>query len=660
MALLGLAIALYGCGSCAATPPTQLFPMSKRPYRIPGYSVCLFATLVGCGSDPSEQSSSPPPVVDKPPEAVPLLLVDRAPSLLPSAGPVEGAWAAFADLDGDGRPDIAQPTSQGLLLYWNGESKFEKASASALPSEFTAPKKPAEDEEPIVFQQVLAGDFDADGLSDLLIVSTGKTPLRLLTHKDARSFQSQTIAVPEGSILGHAAVADIDGDGDTDVIVTLGGEASGSTGAPNALLLINDGKGKFADQSLARLVAPGLSSRGVAVGDVDGDGAPDLVFSGDTTGHRLLLNDGKGYFRDAPPDALPAGQAPGGKIPAMGDLNGDGALDILIPSSQANQVLINDGKGNFTDETAFVLGSQPGKANVAVLVDLDRDTLLDVVLAGPSVPLRILRNDGTGRLFDYSANMVPQGPAASEVVSLGVADVDGDKDPDLFVSRQGLASPWLLVNWHPEPMDDTDGDGIPDEIDNCPKEPNPDQANSDAYAFNCSTARQCKTATGCVLKVFGESSYLLCDEPKTWQAARAFCRSRGADLVVIDSKEENELLAASGIPTAWIGLSDQQTEGSFLWVNGKSLTTAYWNDDEPNDSGGAEDCVGMFTSGETAGLWNDFSCDAEHAFICEEKTFRGPQDPGDACDVCPNVYDPNQKDSDADGVGDACTTESPE
>jgi hypothetical protein len=626
----------------------------RHLYTLPWF---LVVGLLGCDSSDSNPAQSGPPAV-KPalPDPVPLLLADRADDLLPSNPPVDGQAGVFADLDGDGLPDIAQPTKEGVRLFWNdGKAGFKAAASAAIPATHTE----EDGAEPAVITQLLAADFDGDGQSDLLLLATGESPLRLLTHASARTFVETSLSLSLAGVPRHAVASDLDGDGDMDVILTLAGESSGPGGAPLAVLLINDGSGKLTDQTSSRLVAPGLSGWGVAVGDLDGDGEPDLLFSGDKTGHRLLLNDGKGYFRDAPPDALPAMAEPGGRIPALGDLDGDGSLDILIPSAKANHVLLNDGEGRFTDETPFVLGSQPGTGRVARILDLDRDTRADVVVGGVTSPFRILRNDGTGRLFDYTAVMVPHGPAAADVISVEVADLDGDGDSDLFVSRAGLSRPWILVNWYPGEDTDSDGDGVPDALDNCPQEPNSDQANRDSHHFSCSTARDCQARTGCSLAVRGDSAYLFCDGPLSWDDARAFCQARGADLVIVDSEEENEFLADPGLPVFWIGLSDAKTEGTFLWVDGSTPKVTFWNEGEPNDSGDGEDCGAMLTAGEQAGRWNDYACVSERAFACEDVLQRSPADPGDACDVCPDVHDPDQKDTDDDGVGDACTTESP-
>ena len=611
--------------------------------------VCLLPmALVSCSAS-TDESPAPPnkPAPPETPEAVPLLLVDQAEQMLPKLIPVTGLHATIADLDGDGLIDIAQPTRDALLVYWNAGSKgFEAAAPAAVPALEEGHTK-----------QVLAADFDRDGSADLLLLDDAVPPLRLLTHNAARSFEDAELDVPADIVPNHAIAADLDGDADLDVVVTLSGAASGTK--PMALVLINDGKGKLSDQTSSRLAAPSLSAFGVAAGDIDGDGSVDLFFAGDSTGHRLLLNDGAGHFRDAAPDAIPAFDAPGGRVPTMGDLDGDGTLDVVVPSSTANQVLMNDGTGRLSDETPFVLGASPGTGRVAVVIDLDRDTRADVVIGGTATSVRVLRNDGAGRLFDYTGNMVPNGPSDSDAVSIDAADFDGDGDPDLFVSRTSLARPWLLMNWYPETVADADGDDVPDTIDNCPDEPNRDQANADGHHFSCSGGTDCKARTGCELALReGKSAYLFCTEEQTYEEARTFCRARGADLVIIEDAAENDFVAASGLPALWIGLSDLETEGTFLWGNGTAPTKTFWREGEPNDTGGVEDCGGMYTDGDAAGEWNDFDCSTVRAFVCEDEIDRGAADPGDACDVCPDVYDPDQADKDDDGTGDACEPES--
>ncbi|KAI4896081.1 hypothetical protein NFI96_027211 [Prochilodus magdalenae] len=127
---------------------------------------------------------------------------------------------------------------------------------------------------------------------------------------------------------------------------------------------------------------------------------------------------------------------------------------------------------------------------------------------------------------------------------------------------------------------------------------------------------------------FMSSCYYVSSNGKTWEQSRQDCRGNGADLVIINSKEEQDFVSGLGksLKSWWIGLTDQAVEGRWKWVDGTSLGTGYWLQGEPNnakyDSQG-EDCAEMLSrvrSSATTSGWNDVPCSNVISWICEKMT----------------------------------------
>jgi hypothetical protein len=102
-----------------------------------------------------------------------------------------------------------------------------------------------------------------------------------------------------------------------------------------------------------------------------------------------------------------------------------------------------------------------------------------------------------------------------------------------------------------------------------------------------------------------------------WIVAESDCESDGGHLIVIDDNAENtwltgELTARNSGDT-WVGASDHVSEGSFKWVTGSAVGFATWDINEPNNSGGIEDCVETLAGG----FWNDAACSHLMAHVCE-------------------------------------------
>uniref|UniRef100_A0A3B4FVA4 C-type lectin domain-containing protein n=1 Tax=Pundamilia nyererei TaxID=303518 RepID=A0A3B4FVA4_9CICH len=107
------------------------------------------------------------------------------------------------------------------------------------------------------------------------------------------------------------------------------------------------------------------------------------------------------------------------------------------------------------------------------------------------------------------------------------------------------------------------------------------------------------------------SCYLLSESSASWDAARKNCRDRGADLMVIDTPEEQVQCLY-----AWIGLNDREKEGTWKWVDGTPLTLRYWAGDQPDNGGGQENCAHIMNNNKK--YWNDLPCSTSLKWICEK------------------------------------------
>ncbi|XP_071360914.1 CD209 antigen-like protein C [Trachinotus anak] len=115
---------------------------------------------------------------------------------------------------------------------------------------------------------------------------------------------------------------------------------------------------------------------------------------------------------------------------------------------------------------------------------------------------------------------------------------------------------------------------------------------------------------------FSGSIYYISSIKKNWQESRNECLEKGADLMIINSKEEQDFTRYLK-DHMWIGLTDRDAEGTWKWVDGTPVTTSYWASKEPNGKE-AENC-GEVQLHEWKNNWNDDSCDKKLFWVCEKK-----------------------------------------
>lgn len=273
-----------------------------------------------------------------------------------------------------------------------------------------------------------------------------------------------------------AALSDLDGDGDLDLVV-------GNDAPDEKVIYFNNGKGHF---TLAGAFGDASwPTRNVTVVDLNGDGRPDIVVANRTDeapgANYICLNNGRGHFpscRELSPESA--------TTIAAGDINGDGAQDLVVPHRDGGQsyIFLNDGKGGFAQKHPFgpakaetrsvaigdfddngrldiVIGDQAGggasvyfnlggmkfsdpvpiadKAESVysiAIADLNGDLHADIVLGNSEASGAALINDGTGHKF----TLVRFGDKRGTVYGLALGDVNGDGSPDIVAARSGAPS----------------------------------------------------------------------------------------------------------------------------------------------------------------------------------------------------------------------------
>jgi enediyne biosynthesis protein E4 len=398
------------------------------------------------------------------------------------------AGALIFDYDNDNWPDI---------FLVNGGSFTDRSAAAAARHRLyhnnkDGTFKDATDASGIVVSGFGMGacsaDVDNDGWPDLYVTGVESNKLYHNNHNGTFADVTAKAGIAGNGLWSSScAFADIDNDGDVDLYVTNYVDFTVKNNKycsaiqnirtychPNVykpaphILYRNNGDGTFSDitkeAGVYRTDGNGL---GVVFGDYDNDGWPDIYVANDSVPNFLFHNKGKGVFEEvgfrAGVSVGAEGKPLAGMGTDMGDVDGDGLLDIMVTNldRETHSLYRNFGKGLFTNVT---FESGVGQATLpfvgfgVALFDYDNDSDLDIAIANGDIIDNVslfrdnttheqrnllLQNDGTGRFHDVGLQSGPGFALKKVSRTLVVGDLDNDGDLDIVIGNNGQTADLL-------------------------------------------------------------------------------------------------------------------------------------------------------------------------------------------------------------------------
>jgi hypothetical protein len=356
---------------------------------------------------------------------------------------------SIGDFNGDGKPDVATANrySDDASILLNTTATGATTPTFATKVDFPTGSYP---------ESVSIGDFNGDDLPDLAVANFVSNTVSILLNTTATGATTPTFATqvpfPTGINPGSVSIDDFNGDGKLDV-------ATANFFDNTATILLNTtATGDPAPTFATQVDFPtGINPESLSIGDFNGDGKPDLATANffDNTASILLNTTATGATTPTFATQVPFPTGTGPYSVSIGDINGDGKPDLAVANGGSNtaSILLNTTATGattptFATQVPFPTGSTPWSVSIG---DINGDGKPDLAVANflSDTASILLNTTATGATTPTFATQVDF-PTGDGPFSVSIGDINGDGKPDLAVANRDSNTASILLNTSPK------------------------------------------------------------------------------------------------------------------------------------------------------------------------------------------------------------------
>ncbi|MGF1693244.1 FG-GAP repeat domain-containing protein [Photobacterium kagoshimensis] len=289
---------------------------------------------------------------------------------------------------------------------------------------------------PATYRQVALGDMNGDGDLDFILSADKGGTIDYYQNDGLGNFTnySEVMAQSDDYSIRTIKLADIDNDGDLDIVATVSGNKSAS--GDQTRIFVNQGGGRFVDSGQRLATKTNQPTIALAVGDMNGDKSIDIVVGESGTGSKglIYLNNGKGIFDSA--TVIWDDNNESSTSVALADVNDNGKLDVFVTDADGrNRLYLNEGDVTFSQSSS----SFGTKGQRAVFSDINSNGKPDILILDANSLVTAYSNNGNGT---YALSHTVVGASDFGTTDdLHSTDLDKDGDQDIVVLGYKIETP---------------------------------------------------------------------------------------------------------------------------------------------------------------------------------------------------------------------------